>query len=396
MIEKLTARRLATIKAPGKYGDGHGLWLVVRSNGRRGWVFRYRFRGRDREMGLGGEDVGLKEARESAARARRLIREGLDPIDERRKARGKSSAPTFRKCAEKYITAHTAKWGNAKHRAQWSSTLETYAYPVLGKKPVDAIDVADVLKVLTPLWTLKHETASRLRGRIELVLDAAHAENKRQGANPARWRRHLEYLLPKLSDVREVLHHEALPWRDIPAFMDALRTREGIVARALEFTILTGARSGEVRGARWCEVEGDVWTIPGGRIKAKREHRVPLSPRAVAILDELPRLDGAEFVFPGMRPRRPLTDTTLRMVLKRMGRESLTVHGFRSTFRDWSAEMTSFPRKVCEQALAHALTDKTEAAYRRGDLIEKRRQLMNAWAAYCGQSPRAKVVEFSA
>ena len=396
MIDKLTARRVATIKAPGKYGDGGGLWLRVRSDGRRWWVLRYRFRGRDREMGLGGEYVGLKEAREGAARARRLIREGLDPIDERRKAHAKSSAPTFRKCAEKYITAHKAKWGNAKHRAQWSSTLETYAYPVLGEKPVDAVDVADVLKVLTPLWTLTHETASRLRGRIELVLDAAHADGKRHGANPARWRRHLEYLLPELSDVREVLHHEALPWRDTPEFMDALRAIEGVAERALEFAVLTAARSGEVRGMRWDEVDGAVWTIPGGRIKAKREHRVPLSPRAVAILDELPRLDGAEFVFPGKRTGRPLSDTTLGAVLRRMGWETLTVHGFRSTFRDWAAETTPFPREVCEQALAHTLADKVEAAYRRGDLFEKRRQLMNAWAAYCGQSPRAKVVEFPA
>ena len=396
MIDKLTARRLATIKAPGKYGDGGGLWPRVRADGRRGWVLRYRFQGRDREMGLGGEYVSLKEARHSAAQARRLIREGLDPIEERRKGRGKSNAPTFRKCAERFIAAHEAAWGNARHRAQWHNTLGSYVFPVLGEKPVDTIDVDDVLRVLTPLWTLRPETASRVRGRIERVLDWAHVKKYRQKENPARWRGYLDNLLPKRSEVRAVRHHEALPWRDIPAFMDALRTCEGIAARALEFAVLTAVRSGEVRGARWCEVEGDVWTIPGGRIKAKREHRVPLSPRAVAILDELPRLDGVELVFPGARRGRPISGVSLLTVLKRMGRETLTVHGFRSTFRDWAAEITGFPREVCEQALAHTLADKTEAAYRRGDLIEKRRQLMNAWAVYCGQSPRAKVVEFPA
>ena len=395
MIEKLTARRVATTKTPGKYGDGRGLWLIVRPNGRRGWVFRYRFRGRDREMGLGGEEVSLKEARQSAARARQLIREGLDPIEERRKARAKAMAPTFRESAEEYMTTHETEWG-AKHRAQWRNTLETYAYPVFRGKPVGAVDVDDVLKVLRPLWTLKPQTASRLRGRIELVLDAARAQSKRYGANPARWRRHLKHLLPKLSEVWAVRHHKALPWRDAPKFMAALRAIEGVAVRALEFAILTGARSGEVRGMRWDELDGDVWTVPAERIKAKREHRVPLSPRAVAILNELPRFDDAELVFPGRLPGRPLNDMTLGAVLKRMGHSDLTVHGFRSTFRDWSAETTNFPREVCEQALAHTLADKTEAAYRRGDLFEKRRRLMNAWAAYCGQSPRAKVVEFSA
>ena len=396
MIDKLTARRVATIKAPGKYGDGHGLWLRVRSDGRRWWVLRYRFQGRDREMGLGGEDVSLKEARHSASRARQQIREGLDPIDERRKGRVEASAPTFAECTEEYIATHETEWGNAKHRAQWRSTLETYAYPVFGGKAVGAVDVADVLKVLRPLWALRPQTASRLRGRIELVLDAARAQSKRHGANPARWRGHLKHLLPKLSEARDVRHHEALPWRETPEFMAALRTREGVAARALEFAILTGARSGEVRGMRWDEVDGDVWVIPTERIKAKREHRVPLSPRALAILNELPRFDGTELVFPGMRPGRPLSDVTLGAVLKHMGRETLTVHGFRSTFRDWSAETTNFPREVCEQALAHTLADKVEAAYRRGDLFEKRRRLMNAWAVYCGQPARAKVVEFSA
>lgn len=399
MTGKLTARRVATIKAPGKYGDGHGLWLRLTPAGRRWWFLRYRFRGRDRELGLGSaEEVGLKEARQSAARARGQIREGLDPIEQRRKERGKSSAPTFAKCAETFISANQVAWRNTKHCAQWRSTLETYAYPVLGEKPVDAVDVADALAVLTPLWTLKPETASRVRGRIERVLDWARARGLRRGENPARWRGHLDKLLPKRSQVRAVRHFAALPWGEVPAFTVALRERAGIAARALEFLILTAARSGEVRGLSWAEVDGDVWTIPAERMKAQREHRVPLSARAVAILDEMRRI-GAEpgqLVFPGMRAGKPMSDMTLGAVLKRMGRDDLTVHGFRSTFRDWCAETTNFPREVCEQALAHTLADKVEAAYRRGDLFEKRRRLMSAWAGYCGQSPRAQVVEFSA
>ena len=399
MTGKLTARRVATIKTPGKYGDGHGLWLRFTPAGRRWWFLRFRFRGRDRELGLGSaEEVGLKEARESAARARRQIREGLDPIEERRKVRAKASAPTFAECAKRFLASHEAGWRNAKHCAQWHSTLEAYAYPVLGEQPVNAVGVADVLLVLEAVWTTKPETASRLRGRIERVLDWARARGLRHGENPARWRGHLDKLLPKRSQVRAVRHHAALPWREVPEFMAALRAREGIAARALEFAVLTAARSGEVRSMGWDEVDGEVWTVPAERMKAKREHRVPLSARALAILDEMRRFgsEPGQLVFPGMRAGRPLSDMSLTAVLRRMGREILTAHGFRSTFRDWSAETTSFPREVCEQALAHTLADKVEAAYRRGDLFEKRRRLMSAWAGYCGQSPRAQVVEFSA
>ena len=398
MTGKLTARRVAAFKGPGKLGDGHGLWLRAVPAGRRWWVLRYRLHGRYREMGLGGDEVGLKEARQSAARERRQIREGLDPIEERRKARAQSSAPTFAECAKRFLTANQVAWRNAKHRAQWSSTLEAYAYPVLGEQPVNAVGVADVLRVLEAVWTTKPETASRLRGRIERVLDWARARGLRHGENPARWRGHLDKLLPKRSQVRAVRHHTALPWREVPAFMTALRAREGIAARALEFAVLTAARSGEVRSMGWDEVDGEVWAVPAERMKAKREHRVPLSGRALAILDEMRRF-GAEpgqLVFPGMRPGRPLSDMSLTAVLKRMGREVLTTHGFRSTFRDWCAETTNFPHEVCEQALAHTLASKVEAAYRRGDLFEKRRRLMSAWAGYCMQSPRARVVEISA
>ena len=397
MTGKLTARRVATIKAPGKYGDGHGLWLRFTPAGRRWWFLRYRFRGRDRELGLGSVDeVGLKEARQNAARARRQIREGLDPIEERRKARAQSSAPTFAECAKRFLTANQVAWRNTKHRAQWSSTLEAYAYPVLGEQPVNAVGVADVLRVLEAVWTAKPETASRLRGRIERVLDWARARGFRHGENPARWRGHLDKLLPKRSQVRAVRHHAALPWREVPAFMTALRAREGIAARVLEFAVLTAARSGEVRLMGWDEVDGEVWAVPAERMKAKREHRVPLSPRALEILNELPHLDGAELAFPGMRAGRPLSDMSLTAVLKRMDRDDLTVHGFRSTFRDWCAETTNFPREVCEQALAHTLASKVEAAYRRGDLFEKRRQLMTAWARCCEQPASGKVVKFRA
>ncbi len=390
MTGKLTARRVAGFKAPGKLGDGGGLWLRATRGGGRWWFLRYRFRGRNRELGLGSPDeVGLKEARQDAVWARRQIHEGIDPIEQRRNERAKSSAPTFAECAERFISANQAAWRNAKHCAQWRSTLKTYAYPVFEATPVDAIDVADVLKVLKPLWTLKPETASRLRGRIERVLDWARVSEYRQGENPARWHGHLDQLLPKPSDVRAVRHHAALAWREIPQFMGDLRQRQGVAARALEFAILTAARSGEVRAMQWAEMDADkTWTVPAERMKAKRKHRVPLSPRAGAVLDEMRRFgcEPGQLVFPGMRPGKPLSDMTLSAVLKRMGRHDSTVHGFRSSFRDWCAEATNFPREVCEEALAHTLASKVEAAYRRGDLFEKRRPLMAAWAVYCGQS----------
>ena len=350
-------------------------------------------------MGLGpAPDVSLREAREAAAKARRLLREGEDPIDERRMERGKSSASTFAECAERFLGTNEKAWSNAKHRAQWRSTLGAYVFPAFGDSPVDIISVDDVLRVVQPLWQAKPETASRVRGRIERVLDWARARGLRSGENPARWRGHLDKLLPKRSQVQAVRHFAALPWHEAPAFMAALRGRAGIAARALEFLILTAARSGEVRGMSWAETDGGVWTIPAERMKGNEGHRVPLSSRAQAILDEMREL-GAEpgqLVFPGMRAGKPMSDITLGAALKRMGRDDLTVHGFRSTFRDWAAEETRFHREVCEQALAHTLANKVEAAYRRGDLFEKRRQLMTAWARYCEQPAQGKVVEFRA
>ena len=400
MAGKLTARQVATLKEPGKHGDGRGLWLRVRPDGRRGWVFRYRFRGRDREMGLGSADeVALREAREQAVSARQLLREGRDPIEESRKKRAAArGVPSFAGCAEAFLAANETAWRNPKHRQQWRNTLGAYVFPAFGESPVDSISMDDVLRVVQPLWQAKPETASRIRGRVERILDWARARGLRDGENPARWRGHLDQLLPSRAKVRPVRHFAALPWRDIPAFMESLHRRQGIAAGALEFAILTAARSGEVRGARWREIDGDTWVIPAERMKARREHRVPLSPRALAILDEMRRFgsEPVQLVFPGIRTGKPMSDMTLGAVLKRMGRHDATAHGFRSSFRDWAAEATSFPREVCEQALAHTLANKVEAAYRRGDLFEKRRQLMTVWSAYCEQPPGAKLVEFPA
>lgn len=387
-IHKLSARKVATA-APGKYGDGGGLWLHVRKDGNRAWTFRFMIAGRAHEMGLGPvSTVSLAEARREALECRKLLRDGRDPLQVRRERRSERlGGLTFRQCAEAFLTAHRASWRNAKHRQQWENTLASYAYPVFGDAPVGAVDTAAVMRALDGdgLWRAKPETMSRLRGRIERVLDWAAVRGYRDGDNPARWRGHLQALLPARAKVRAVEHLAALAYADVPAFMTDLRQREDIGARALEFTILTAARSGEVLGMTWDEVGGDAWTVPAERTKTRREHRVPLSGRALEILDGMKRLGAEGLVFPGARSGKPLSDTTMTAVLKRMGWDGLTVHGFRSTFRDWAAECTAFPREVCEQALAHALADKVEAAYRRGDLFTKRCKLMDAWAASCAR-----------
>jgi integrase len=392
MAGKLTAVKVRALTAPGRYGDGKGLWLQVRDAQHRSWLFRFKLFGRERAMGLGPvEDVTLAEAREEADACRKLLRQGIDPIEHRRADRAAKAAAargiTFRDVAERYIAAHAAGWRNAKHAEQWRATLATYAFPVFGDQPVHAIDTGLVMRVLEPIWAAKTETASRLRGRIESVLDYAAARGWRSGENPARWRGHLQKLLPARSKVQRVEHHPALPWRQMGAFMAALRAHDGVAARALEFAILTAARTGEVIGARWAEIDGDVWTVPGERMKAGREHRVPLSAAALAVLSTM-KPDGAapsEFVFPGGRPGRPLSGMALLMLLRRMGRGDLTAHGFRSTFREWTAEATGYPREVAELALAHVNKDKVEAAYQRGDLFEKRRRLMEEWAAFCAR-----------
>jgi integrase len=393
MAGKLTALKVRALTAPGRYGDGKGLWLQVRDADHRSWLFRYKVHGRSRMMGLGAvEDVPLAEARAAADEARKLVRRGIDPIDDRNADRAAKAAAargiSFREVAERYIEAHRPGWRNAKHAGQWTSTLATYAYPAFGELSVSAIDIGAVMRVLEPLWRTKTETASRVRGRIESVLDYATARGWRTGDNPARWRGHLENLLPARSKVRRVEHHAALPWRDVGAFMGQLRRQQGVAARALEFLILTGARTGEVLGARWSEIDADTWTVPGERMKAGREHRVPLSAAALAVLAQM-RPDGATagaWVFPGGRAGRPLSSMALLMLLRRMGFGALTAHGFRSSFRDWCGESTGYAREVAEAALAHTLKDKAEAAYARGDLFEKRRRLMEDWAAFCDRS----------
>jgi len=390
-IGKLTALAVDKSKRRGYYGDGGGLFLQVSVSGSKSWVFRFKEAGKLHEMGLGAtHTIGLAEARERARECRRLRLDGIDPIEARKVARAQArlaaaKAVTFKNCAERYIASHQAGWRSLAHAAQWPSTLGRYVYPVFGSLPVQAIDVGLVLKALEPIWTAKPETAGRVRGRIESVLDWATSRGYRQGDNPARWRGHLENLLPTKSKVRRVKHHAALPYAEIGEFIAQLKQQEGVAAQALEFTILTAGRTGEVIGSRWSEISlaERLWTIPAERMKAGKEHRVPLSDAARAILEQMQAIRQDDFVFPGGKTKRPISNMAMAMTLRRMGRDDLTVHGFRSTFRDWAAERTDVPREVAEMALAHAVGDKVEAAYRRGDLFEKRRQLMDAWSRFC-------------
>jgi integrase len=404
-VGKLTALKVARRLPPGMYADVAGLYLQVTGEGAKSWIFRFSLRGKAREMGLGSiAALSLSDARIKAAECRRLRQDGIDPIDARNALRVQAALEaaktlTFKQAAASYIAAHRAGWKNAKHAAQWENTLASYAEPVIGALSVQAIDTTLVLKTLEPIWKVKPETASRVRGRIEAILDWAKVRGLRQGENPARWRGHLDHLLPAKMKVRRVKHHAALPYADMPAFMAALRAQDGIAARALEFTALTAARTGDTIGAIWDEVSlsEKVWRVPAERMKAGKEHRVPLSGRALAIVGEAQRgrLSETRYVFPGGKAGKPLSNMAMTEVLRRMKRSDITVHGFRSTFRDWAAERTNFPHEVVEMALAHAVADKVEAAYRRGDLFEKRRRLMAEWAAYCIAPPastRDKVV----
>jgi integrase len=360
---------------------------------RKSWLFRFAENGRERQMGLGSLDtVGLAQAREKAAECRRLRQEGIDPINARDSQRASAAAEnaklmTFDQCAAGYISAHRAGWRNTKHASQWQNTLATYVSPVFGKLAVRAIDVGLVIKTLEPIWSKKPETASRVRGRIEAVLDWAAARGFRDADNPARWKGRLDQLLPRRSKVRAVEHHAALPYDKVGSFMLELREREGVAARALEFAILTAARTGEVLGAQWSEInlKAKVWTVPAGKMKSGREHRIPLSEAALAVLKRMAKAREGDHVFPGDR-RATLSNMALLMLLRRMGHGDLTTHGFRSTFRDWAAERTNFPNEVVEMALAHAVGNKVEAAYRRGDLFDKRRKLMDSWAEFCANS----------
>ncbi len=388
---RLNSDRLNKAK-PGPYPDGDGLYLYVTSAKARSWLFCYMLNGRSREMGLGPyPEISLIDARARATEARKLKARGIDPIDDRDRqaalARVEAAkAISFRQCAEGYIEAHKAGWRNAKHAEQWTATLATYAYPVCGDLPVSAVDVGLVLKVLEPIWTTKTETARRLRGRIEAVLDWATAREYRSGDNPARWKGLLKNLLPPHAKVGRVEHHPALPYGELPSFVADLRAQEGLGAECLLFTILTASRTSEAINAQWQEIDlnNAIWTVPGERMKAGREHRVPLSKPALALLRERQKATGGQgAIFPGERLNRPLSNMAMLKTLERMGRNDLTVHGFRSTFRDWVEESTSYAGTVAEAALAHAVADKVEAAYRRGDLFDKRAKLMEAWGKYC-------------
>jgi integrase len=388
-INRLNARAVATIINHGRHADGGGLYLSISPNGGRRWVFLFRWHGKPTEIGFGSaRDVTLARARELASQARAKLAEGVNPKDARRAPQ----SATFGECADRVIAAMRPSWRNGKHAAQWEMTLRDYAAP-LRRLSVDKITTDDVLSVLKRLWNEKPETASRLRGRIERVLDAAKAQGLRNGENPARWRGHLDQLLPKRQRLTRG-HHAAMDYADLPAFLAALQTRQAMAALALEFTILTAARSGEVLGAWWNEFDLDraVWTVPAVRMKAGREHRVPLSRRALKIVKAVNESRRSEFVFPGQKPGKPLSVMALEMVLRRMKIDGATVHGFRSGFRDWSAECTNFPNEVCEAALAHVIENKAEAAYRRGDLFDKRRKLMEAWAGYCAVPKLGKIL----
>jgi integrase len=388
-INRLNARAVATIAKHGRHADGGGLYLSISPNGGRRWVFLFRWHGKPTEIGFGSaRDVTLARARELAGQARAKLAEGINPKDARRPSQG----ATFGECTDRLIEAMRPSWRNAKHAAQWTMTLRDYAAP-LRRLPVDKVTTDDVLSVLKPLWNDKPETASRLRGRIERVLDAAKAQGLRNGENPARWRGHLDQLLPKRQRLTRG-HHAAMDYADVPTFMGELRGRQGAAGRALEFAILTAARSGEVLGARWDEFDLDrvLWIVPPARMKAGREHRVPLSRRAIKIVTTMHEVRNGDFVFAGDKPGRSLSVMALEMVLRRMKIENATVHGFRSAFRDWAAERTHFANEVCEAALAHVIENKAEAAYRRGDLFEKRRKLMEAWATYCAAPKAGKVV----
>jgi integrase len=399
-INKLSTRTVAAANEPGMLSDGNGLYLQISPSGSKSWIYRFMLRGRSRDMGLGGVDVvTLKEARALAHEARRLVKSGIDPVDARKVQQRQqvvqaATTLTFAECARQLIKSHEPGWRNPKHRQQWHNTLETYAFPIFGDLPIDSIDTGLVLQAIEPIWTTKTETASRLRGRVEAVLDWAKARGYRSGENPARWRGHLANLLPKKEKVRRVKHHAALPYEDVGAFMKALREQDGIAGRGLEFLILTAARPGEVVGATWDEIDIDkaVWTIAADRTKSGSEHRVPLSHSAVAVLQGMEQARVSEFVFPGQKDKRPLQTAAFLRLLERMGHGDLTAHGFRSTFRDWAAERTAFPREIAEAALAHAIGNKVEAAYRRSDLLDKRRRLMDAWSEFGEQESVGNIV----
>lgn len=390
---RLTAMEVAKLEKPGYYCDGAGLYLQVSKSGSKSWIMRYTMTGKPCEMGLGSLNAfTLAEARQRATAQRKLLTDGIDPLATKRsdllaRRMAEANVITFDKAATAFIDGNKAGWRNAKHGDQWRNTLATYASPVIGALPVNQIETSHIMRILSPIWTTKTETATRVRGRIEKVLDWAKVQGYRSGDNPALWRGHLSEALPKPSKVATEDHHAALPWSEIGAFMVALRAMQGAGARAMEIIILTATRTSEVLNAKWTEIDldGKLWTIPKERMKSFKEHRVPLSDAVIAVMTKLKAgATDSEFVFAGRKAGSTLSNMVCLATLKRMERGDLTVHGFRSTFRDWVSETTSYPRDVAEMALAHAIEDKSEAAYRRGDLIEKRRALMADWAVHCG------------
>lgn len=389
-INKLTDTECKATAKPGMLGDGGGLYLNVKPSGAKSWAFIWKQNGKRNEMGLGAYPaIKLAKARALAIECRESVAEGRNPIAERKK----DAVPNFGDCADMFLASMEGQWRNEKHRAQWRMTLAQYALP-LRAKPVSDVSTDDVLKVLTPIWQSKAETASRLRGRIERVLDYAKARGWRTGENPALWRGHLKNILPARQKLTRG-HYAAMPYRDVPAFMKQLPSKDAMAARGLEFLILTAARSGEVLGATWQEFdfENAVWTVPAKRMKAGKEHRVPLPPRALAIVKALYETPISDFVFPGQKPNRPLSGMAFEMLMRRMKADAFTVHGFRSAFRDWAGDETQFSRDVAEQALAHRVGDATEQAYRRADALEKRRRLMEEWAHHCTSIAGGNVVK---
>jgi integrase len=404
-----TVKQVDAVKMPGRWRVSKNLYLQAETTRHGGvtksWLFRYMRHGRPRWHGLGSiELVSLAEARDKALACRRRLLDGTDPIDAKQAERmheklTAASTMTFKECGTAYVTAHEAGWRNAKHRQQWRNTLDTYVDPMVGKLPVQAIDTALVMKILEPIWTAKPETAGRVRGRIESILDWATVRQFRSGDNPARWKGHLDQLLPRKGKIHKVRHQPAMPYKDVPAFMAELRGETSMSARPLEFTVLNTVRTAETIHATWPEIDraAKIWTIPAKRIKAERDHRVPLSDRALEILDALPREQGNDHLFTGSKKGKGLSNMAMLELLRGMAANGYTVHGFRSSFRDWCAERTNYPRELAEVALAHALKDKTEAAYQRGDLLERRRRLMRDWSRYCGTPPAAgKVVALHA
>jgi integrase len=388
---RLTARGVTTMKEPGHHADGNGLYLKVTLSGSKSWTLIYRYGGKRRELGLGPlPPVTLAEARSAAVNSKALVREGIDPMLARRPAQI-SCANTFGSVATALIDGLEAGWRNAKHRAQWRTTLATYAASIWGKD-VAAVDANDLIAILRPIWSSKPETASRVRGRIERVLDAAKVRGLRSGDNPAIWRGNLALLLPARKTKGQSRHHPAMPYADLPAFMVRLSARPAMAARALEFTILAAARTGETLGATWSELDlaAAIWTVPADRMKAGKVHRVPLPAAAVALLTKLATENGAvphAHVFLGTTPGRPLSNMSMLMLLRRMQIVGPTPHGMRSAFRDWAGEETEFPREVAEAALAHTIGSEVERAYRRGDALAKRREMMMAWAEFlCGKA----------